>query len=264
MADVRAKHVPAAIDQTAFNCPHCGALAKQFWFTAHADEMKKDATPVLIDDAFLKNTPFHAIEDVAKREEIKRLYARIAKGRPMLNYDAAYRSCDVYNVWFSRCFNCDELAIWIYGHLVWPEHGEAPVPNPDLPHEVRRDYEEASAILDRSPRGAAALLRLAIQRMCKHLGEAGENLNSDIAELVKKGLPRKVQQALDVVRVIGNNAVHPGQIDLTDDRRTAEDLFRLVNLIAEDRITQPKHVNDMFAALPEDARKAIERRDGQG
>jgi acetyl/propionyl-CoA carboxylase alpha subunit len=70
-----------------------------------------------------------------------------------------------------------------------------------------------------------------------------------------------VQKALDVVRVIGNNAVHPGQIDLRDDRRTAETLFGLVNLICEKMITEPKHVEAVYEKLPESARHAIEKRD---
>ncbi len=107
------------------------------------------------------------------------------------------------------------------------------------------------------------MLRLSVQKLCKHLGEAGANINEDIAALVKKGLDVRVRQALDVVRVIGNNAVHPGKIDLRDDRATAERLFGLVNLIAEIMISQPKHVSDMFASLPEGARKAIETRDGE-
>ena len=117
--------------------------------------------------------------------------------------------------------------------------------------------------MSKSPRGAAALLRLAIQKMCKELGEAGENLNNDIASLVKKGLPPKVQQALDTVRVIGNNAVHPGQIDLRDDVEIANQLFGLLNLIAEVMITQPKHVESLYTSVvPESVRKAIKKRDG--
>jgi hypothetical protein len=102
---------------------------------------------------------------------------------------------------------------------------------------------------------------LAIQKLCKELGESGQNINDDIASLVRKGLNPRVQKALDVVRVIGNNAVHPGQVDLRDDRKTAETLFGLVNLICEKMITEPKHVEAVYETLPEGARKAIEERD---
>ena len=107
------------------------------------------------------------------------------------------------------------------------------------------------------------MLRLAIQKLCKDLGKPGENLNSDIGALVSDGLSPKIQQALDFVRVIGNNAVHPGQIDLSDDRRTAATLFRLLNVIAEKTISEPKHISQIYNELPEEALKAIERRDGR-
>ena len=100
-------------------------------------------------------------------------------------------------------------------------------------------------------------------RACAQAQE-GKNINDDIAALVEKGLDLRVQQALDVVRVIGNNAVHPGQIELRDDRATAEKLFALVNLIAERMISEPRHVEAMFNSLPEGARRLIERRDGPG
>ena len=61
--------------------------------------------------------------------------------------------------------------------------------------------------------------------------------------------------------MIGNNAVHPGQMDLRDDRPTAESLFHFLNLIAAKMISGPKHVKEVFATLPESARKAIEERD---
>ena len=64
--------------------------------------------------------------------------------------------------------------------------------------------------------------------------------------------------------VIGNEAVHPGQIDLRDDVATAEELFALVNIIADAMISQPKHIEAMYARLPEGKRAAIERRDGKG
>jgi len=90
------------------------------------------------------------------------------------------------------------------------------MPNPDLPDELFRDFDEAREIVDGSLRGAAALLRLVIRKLCAHLGEKGKDINADIASLVAKGLNPLVQKALDVVRVIGNEAVHPGTIDLRD------------------------------------------------
>ena len=78
---------------------------------------------------------------------------------------------------------------------------------------------------------------------------------------MKRGLDARIQKALDVVRVIGNNAVHPGQVDLRDDKVTATELFKLVNLIVEAMIATPKHIEAMYGALPEGALKAIEKRD---
>ncbi len=135
------------------------------------------------------------------------------------------------------------------------------MPNNDLPESIKADYEEAREILNISPRGAAALLRLSIQKLCIHLGEKGKNINEDIGSLVKKGLSGKVQQALDVVRVIGNGAVHPGQIDLKDDIATAAKLFELVNIIAEIMITQPKEIDKLYAGLPDNQLLGIAQRD---
>ena len=90
----------------------------------------------------------------------------------------------------------------------------------------------------------------------------GKNLNDDIAALVKKGLDERLQKALDVVRVVGNNAVHPGEIDLKDDKAIAVELFRLVNLIVETMIAVPKRIDEMYGDLPPGALAAIDKRDG--
>ena len=139
--------------------------------------------------------------------------------------------------------------------------GDVPPPNPDLPDHITTDYEEAGTILELSPRGAAALLRLCIQNLCKYLGKPGKNLNDDIGALVAKGLDGRVQQALDTVRVLGNEAIHPGTLDLKDDRQTVKKMFGLVNVIAETMITIPRERDDLFNTLPENKRKAIDNRD---
>ena len=161
----------------------------------------------------------------------------------------------------SKCESCGEPTIWHGETIIYPLHSVAESPNSDLPEDIRADYEEARIIANLSPRGAAALLRLAIQKLCAHLGQSGKNINSDIAVLVTLGLPSKVQQALDAVRVIGNDAVHPGTIDLKDDLETVNKLFRLVNFIAHKTITEPREVDEIYNGLPADKLAGIEKRD---
>jgi hypothetical protein len=136
-------------------------------------------------------------------------------------------------------------------------------PNPDMNEDIKADFLEARSILDTSPRGAAALLRLCIQKLCKQLGQPGENINEDIKSLVQLGLDVRVQKILDFVRVVGNESVHPGTIDLRDDRVTATKLFELVNRIAYDTITHKNEVDALYESLPESKRDAIRRRDAQ-
>jgi len=144
--------------------------------------------------------------------------------------------------------------------MLYPDLGRAPQPNSDLPKSVSEIYLETAAIFTKSPRGAAALLRLAVQLLCKELGEKGKNINQDISELVKKGLPIRVQQALYIVRVTGNNAVHPGQIEV-DNAETVGNLFSLINVITEYTISMPKRMEHIYSDLPEEAISQIEKRD---
>lgn len=160
-----------------------------------------------------------------------------------------------------KCIHCGGNSVWIDAKMYYPETGTAPQPNTEMPANVKTLYLEAASITSNSPRGAAALLRLAIQILCLELGEKGKNIDDDIAALVRKGLPLIVQQSLDVVRVTGNHAVHPGQID-TDDPQVAAQLFELLNVICEYMIAMPKKVSGIYANLPQKALDAIKRRDG--
>lgn len=174
---------------------------------------------------------------------------------------AGWQGKNMQQIIFSFCKHCQHYAIWHQGIMIYPNFSGIDTPNIDLNDDIKMDYEEAAEIMQKSPRGAAALLRLVVQKLCKQLGERGQNINTDIANLVKQGLPIKIQQALDTVRVTGNEAVHPGTLDLKDDQETAQNLFKLVNFIAEKMISEPKEVEKLFNNLPEDKKEQIKKRD---
>lgn len=258
------KYISPSIEETAFNCPHCGALAKQFWSSVFIDVYSEDnPLPRLIDKAFLDGLDLSDIKDADEREKLHSWFARLAEGAPFIDVkdDGAYLKRQIRNCNISNCFNCRKISIWIYDKLMYPVVGNVVPANSDMSEDIRRDYEEAGSILNQSPRGAAALLRLAIQKLCKELGQPGENINEDIKSLVAAGLDARVQQSLDAVRVIGNSAVHPGKIDIRDDRATAEALFKLLNLIVDKTISEPKHIKEIYESLPQNLREAIVKRD---
>lgn len=131
-----------------------------------------------------------------------------------------------------------------------------------MPEAIKTDYEEAALVTENSSRAAAALQRLCVEKLCLHvLGRERGNLNEMIGELVARGLDENVRKMLDIVRVVGNGAVHAATIDLADDRDTVGTLFALVNEIAEEAISKPKRIEAMYASLPDKARAAIDRRD---
>jgi hypothetical protein len=72
-----------------------------------------------------------------------------------------------------------------------------------------------------------------------------------------------VQEALDSIRVIGNQAVHPGQMDLKDDVGTATELFEVLNFIADQLITRPKKLKALYEKLPPEKRAAIDARNAK-
>lgn len=172
-----------------------------------------------------------------------------------------YHSTRESPITFCKCVHCNGLSYWYESRMLIPAEAPVAPPHPDMPASVIAEYQEARSIFARSPRAAVALLRLAIQKLMPELGEKGDNINTDIKSLVAKGLPAQVQQAFDFCRVVGNNAVHPGEINLNDTSEMGQHLFNMINFIIEDRITRPKQIAELYAQLPDSARAAIEKRD---
>jgi hypothetical protein len=215
------KYVTPSFGASDFHCPHCGIHAHQHW------------------------------------------YERVNGANPK-NNSTKYWGGLIFNIpdlSISICNNCRNFALWLKDSMIFPKSSAAPLPNDDMPVDVKRDFVEARNIVNISPRASAALLRLALQELMLYLGESGKNINNDIGNLVKKGLPERLQKAADTVRVIGNNAVHPGEIDLRDDVSTAIALFHLLNMIVDVMITQPKEIDRLYEKIPNLQKDAIEKRD---
>ena len=216
------KYAPPSTSKTSFNCPHCHVLCTQHWHNVHADSAlgphnvpPKIPQQVDLENA-LKEPKRQNKDEEAKRVRQVEFFRKSLTRSPFLLYPGYLPRSNAIlgNVFISQCYDCRLLSIWIHDSLYYPSRGEVSPANPDIPEEIRKDYDEASKILNDSPRGAAALLRLVVQKLCKELGGKGVNINDDIAYLVKNGLHPKIQKALDSVRIIGNEAVHPGQMDL--------------------------------------------------
>ena len=168
----------------------------------------------------------------------------------------------------ATCNSCGKDSVWSKNRTTLDESLVIPritvgieSPNQDMPDEISKIYTEASLVLSDSPRASAALSRLAIDKLTAQLEPEGKSLNLRIGKLVEKGLPVTIQQSLDIVRVIGNNAVHPGEIDISDNREIALSLLELLNFIVDNQISQPKRIEEMFQHLPQGARDAIDKRD---
>lgn len=258
------KYVPASIKLKAFSCPHCGAFADQAWFTSYMNS--REGTVFLADQAALANLKARVVDAKEKAAHDRHLrLVEFATTKKVFQGDEtnAYQVNLLWNIYTSKCRSCGDIAVWHYDRILYPRVQYEIEANDDLGEEIKADFNEARAILDLSPRGAAALLRLCIQKLCKQLGQQGENINNDIASLVKAGLDPKIQKALDIVRVVGNECVHPGTMDLKDDRETAAKLFQLVNMIAYDRITRPKEIDALHALLPADKLESINKRNAK-
>jgi Domain of unknown function (DUF4145) len=132
-----------------------------------------------------------------------------------------------------------------------------PDPHELMPDEIKALYEEARQVFSISKRSSAALLRLVIQELCTMSGGEG-NIYKDIQKLVDDGLQVHVQQALDIIRIVGNSAVHAGEIDLSDE--TARSLFGLVNDIVDELIAKPKkqaQISEQYGKLPETKKRKL-------
>jgi hypothetical protein len=245
-----------SVKLAAFACPYCGIVAKQRWKLVGVGDLR-DATPTLADPSRVRS-----VDDSPGAAEKLREALERELWRPEIDERNGAGGHLLTKVHASACDHCARVALWVHDRLVYPPSPIGTPAHPDAPESVRADIEEARTILRNSPRAAAALIRLALEKLCNALGETGK-IDEMIGSLVAKGLPVQIQQALDTVRVIGNEGVHPGTIDLRDDHGTVIAMLDLMHMIVENRISEPKKIVALYNRLPAKKIEGIDRRDGR-
>ena len=216
------KYIEPKLDLDAFTCPYCGVTSQQKW--AHID----------IDT-----------DSVEREIEIIGSY---------MEEDEVWSG--IFTSW---CLHCKQAALWKETKIVYPLIGSFPPPHENLPEDIKEIYNEAGSIANTSPRAACALFRVAIEMLLNHIGKEG-NINDNIKKLVKEGLHPKFQKILDILRVTGNNAVHPGVIEF-DEKTPIVSFYEWINMVTYILITQPAEIDSIYDNLPEKDKKAIENRD---
>ncbi|WP_276891602.1 DUF4145 domain-containing protein [Helicobacter japonicus] len=231
-------------NESSFTCPHCGVLA-QMDFSIPSEIERAIIDEIMDIESIAQKIDKHILNE----GEGERLHHRTEAIKEIMQDYRAYANT------FCVCQNCNEISIWINQKMVYPKARLTPLPNKDLPDEIKADYEEASKIMQDSPRGACALLRLALQKLMIHL-EEDKNLDKAIQSLIdKQKIDKTLQKALDSVRVIGNSAIHPNELDVKDNVEIAAALFKIINYIAEKILSDKREIEEIYSLLPENAKR---------
>ncbi len=221
------KYEPPGFKKDAFTCPNCSAYSKQDWTYEPVNETY---------GAFIEANPIYNV------------------GKQIVN-----------KLYLCKCQHCGYISFWYKNQLAWPLNSGIEPPVEEMPDDIKSLYNEASSIVWLSPKGACAILRLALQILCNRLANVDEKnkIDESIKILVENGLPKKVQQAMDIVRIVGNEAVHPGEINVDDNSEIAIKMFRLMNMIIEKMIIEPRELDELYNSMPDDKLEGIKKRDAK-
>jgi hypothetical protein len=228
---VKGNYVAPELGLQAFNCPLCGAYSHQSW-----SEVFQKA------GLFVK--PLHEVrlETIKNRLEINGV-------KPI---------CSI-----SKCYRCQEYAIWEGPSMIHPNELNVEPPNNDMPEDIQSLYNEARSIVNLSAKSAAALLRLGLEKLLIHLGAKKGKIDVMIQDLVDRDIisaSGSVRKALDSLRMLGNAGVHPTGIDLDEDPQAAFALFKVLNFVVEKLITEEKEIEAIYAFVPEGKRENLDKR----
>lgn len=134
-----------------------------------------------------------------------------------------------------------------------------------IPQQIRDDYEEASQIIDKSPKAAATLLRRCLQGMIRDFwGVSGKRLIDEIYAIKDKVTPSQ-WKAIDGLRDIGNIGAHMEKdvnliVDVSSDEATK--LLKLIELLLEKWYISRHEEEELYNSIVTMADEKAEERKG--
>ena len=186
-----------------------------------------------------------------------------------------YYSHDKYfEVKSSTCLRCMNTYLWNSNteSIIYPRSSSLPHHSLDLPENMRKIYEEARDVYEVSPRCAAALGRVLLEKLVYYLLEKqytskGDDNTEDTTDkenkikkltlhnlIEKLDLDKEIKDSCNNIRLLGNEGAHAGEIDFEDNlsKEAVEGLFILINHIIYETITrkrEAKEANDKIKNL---------------
>jgi len=101
--------------------------------------------------------------------------------------------------------------------LVYPKACNVKTPHAAVPEDLKKDFIEASLILNDSPKASAALSRRCLQSTLRDQENINEGSLIKEIEQAMVSLPSYIADAIDSIRQIGNFAAHPMKSDSTGE-----------------------------------------------
>jgi hypothetical protein len=146
------------------------------------------------------------------------------------------------------CSNCNNAVYAIEDEIIYPSTRTDA--SPDLPPEVRENFNEALSSLNaNNPKAAVLMTRSALQAATREQGATGASLAAEIDDLATNNkLPKSLQDWSHELRDGGNLAAHP-EPDKRIQIQDAEELVSLAEAIFQYLYVIPPDVRRRRARL---------------
>lgn len=143
------KSVSPSINEAAFDCPHCGAYTTQFWRKIYSKPFEREyPTPTMPDDEIENALLQEKDLPEPQKRRMKEYFANIRSEKVFedTSHNNVYNVIELGNIHVTRCYACGDFTVWVHDKIVHPPTRTGDAPNPDLPEDITRDYEEARSI----------------------------------------------------------------------------------------------------------------------